>query len=170
MLTDQIQLGKRIRDIRTKAKMTQSDLHEKTGISTTQLSAYENGKKSIGLQTIAKIAKALNVTIDDIYYGSPESRPIYSASNEGELIVNCIYALYILGVVCNNYHEKYNEYVSSGYEGFYKIGFCNHVHILDDLIKRLDDFEVNKNSYPDPSGFKNQLLASAIKRINETKK
>ena len=85
----QIELGKRIKSIREKVKLTQHELYEKTGISTTQLSAYENGKKSIGLQTIAKIAKALGTTIDYIYYGSNEMKPISSSINKGELIVNC---------------------------------------------------------------------------------
>ena len=163
----QKELGQRIRAIREKANLTQHDIYEKTKISTTQISAYENGKKNIGLQTIAKIAKALNVTIDFIYYGSPETRPISSATNKGELIVNCISALFDQCVVRPLVHQKENEYVNMGDETYYKIGFEKYVYILDDLVSKLEDFEMNKKNYPDPDSFRGQLLASAAKQIND---
>jgi transcriptional regulator with XRE-family HTH domain len=38
-------IGERIKEARSKLKMSQHQLSIATGISTTQLSAYENGKK-----------------------------------------------------------------------------------------------------------------------------
>ena len=164
----QIELGKRIRFIREKVKFTQHDLYEKTWISTTQLSAYENGKKSIGLQTIAKIAKGLGTSIDYIYYGSNEMKPISSSINKGELIVNCVSALFDEGVIKALIREEENEYVPMG-AGYYYIGFSEYLDILDDMVRKLDDFEKNKENYPDPAGFKKQILASASKQINDRK-
>ena len=165
----QIELGKRIKSIREKVKLTQHDLYEKTGISTTQLSAYENGKKSIGLQTIAKIAKALGTTIDYIYYGSNEMKPISSSINKGELIVNCVSALFDEGVIKALIREDENKYVPMGAGYYYQIGFSEYLDILDDMVCKLDDFEKNKENYPDPTGFKKQILASASKQINDRK-
>ena len=169
-VVNDLQLGKRIKQLREKEKMSQHDLYEKTGISTTQLSAYENGKRSIGLHTIIKIASALGVSIDELYYGSPSLRPINVSNNKGELIVNCIAALFDEGVVAALVKEEENEYVAMGAGYYYQIGFNEYVDILDDMVKKLDDFEKNKLNYPDPEGFKKQILASAIKQINDRSK
>ena len=164
---NEIELGKRIRSAREKLNMSQFQLYQKTGISTTQISAYENGKKNIGLHSLAKIALALNLSLDELYYGQPSLKPINTASNEGELIVNCIYALYEKDVIKALPHQENNEFVFSGAEYIYRIGFSEYVTILDDLVLKLDDFESNRNNYPDPDGFKKQLLASAANQINE---
>ena len=162
----QVELGKRIRSAREKLNMSQYRLHEKTKISTTQISAYENGKKNIGLHSLAKIAAALNITMDELYYGQPSLKPINTASNDGELIVNCIHALYEKEVVRALPHEKQNDFVFEQVSLTYRIGFRMFVPILDDLVLKLEDFEKEKGSYPDPEGFKNQLLASAANQIN----
>ena len=49
---------------RSEKGMTQHDVYETTGISTSQLSSYENDKQMIGLVTLAKIAVALDTSID----------------------------------------------------------------------------------------------------------
>lgn len=164
--TNQKELGKRIKSARERLNMSQFSLYEKTGISTTQISAYENGKKTLGLQTLVKIASALGLTLDELYYGSSSTKPISSSFDKGELIVNCIYALYEQGVVCALIRQKANEYVGLGAEFYYRIGFMNYVDILDDLVQKLNDFQKNKDNYPDPDSFKKQLLAAAAKQIN----
>ena len=164
------EIGKRIRDIRVEENVTQHDLYKKTGISTTQISAYENGKKSIGLQTLAKIASALGTSIDYIYFGPSEMKPISTAANKGELIVNCISSLFDEGVIASLYREDINDFVPMGIGHYYRIGFNEYLDILDDMVLKLDDFEKNKNNYPDPDGFKKQILASAVKQINDRNK
>ncbi len=163
----QLELGKRIKSAREKLNMSQFSLYEKTGISTTQISAYENGKKCLGLQTLAKIASALGLSLDELYYGSASSKPISASANKGELIVNCIYALYEEGVIRPLIRQKANEYVGMGAEYYYRIGFSKFVDVLDDLVQKLKDFQDNKDNYPDPDSFKNQLLAAAAKQINK---
>lgn len=163
----QLELGKRIKSAREKLNMSQFSLYEKTGISTTQISAYENGKKSLGLQTLAKIASALGLSLDELYYGSASSKPISASANKGELIVNCIYALYEEGVIRPLILQEANEYVGMGAEYYYRIGFSEFVDVLDDLVRKLKDFQDNKDNYPDPDSFKNQLLAAAAKQINK---
>lgn len=164
------EIGKRIRNAREKLNLSQYQLYEKTGISTTQISAYENGKKCIGLQSLAKIASALNLSLDDLYYGTASHKPISSSVNNGELIVNCVHALYEQGVICALIRHVPDEYVGQGAEWYYRIGFGNYVGILDDLVKKLNSFDVDKKNYPDPDGFKKQLLAAAINQINAMQK
>ena len=57
-------IGKRIREERTGAGLTQLLLSEKIGISDTYLGAVERGEKIPSIETLFKIANALNITID----------------------------------------------------------------------------------------------------------
>ena len=160
-------IGQRIKKARLSAGLTQYQLYEITGIATSQISAYENGSRNIGLDTLYKIAKAANKTIDEIYVGSKANAPINKAESKGELIVNCVYALYKNKVIQRLVHEK-NDYVYDGYEIYYKIGFADYVHILDDMIDKLDDLEENKSNYPNPSEVEKQILSMIAKRINDS--
>ena len=164
---NQKEMGERIKDAREKVNMTQHELYEKTGISTTQISAYENGKKSIGLQTLANIANALNVSIDELYSGSATKKPINKACNKGELITNCIVALYEAKVITALPRGRENKHVEMGMKYYYSIAFYDFVDILNDLVLKLKDFEGNINNYPNPESFKKQLIASAAKQIND---
>ena len=164
---DLIELGKRIKFARNKVKMSQSKLSEKTGISTTAISGYENGTKSIGLRSLAKIASVTGTTMDEIFCGENSLRPITLARNKGELIVNCVAALFEEGVICLLSRQKENKFMPCGYEWAHQMGFARFIDVLDDLVNKLDDFAKNEKSYPDPQAFKEQLLASAIKKIND---
>lgn len=165
-----VEIGKRIQTIRKKTKMTQQELSKRTDISTTVISSYENGKRNIGLQSLAKIAIALKCTMDELFFGSKESRPINSSCNIGELIVNCLYALYenrVVGIITKEYEggfvPGFSQYIDT-------IGFVEHQDILKDMIDKLEDFESNKEDYPDPESFKKQILAYSSSRINKNLK
>ena len=162
-----VNLGKRLRKAREEANLTQFQLYEKTGISTTQISAYENGNKSIGLSSLYRIAVATNKTMDELYCGPESARPISSSRNDGELIVNCVAALYDAEVIQANPKERENEFMPMGMEYYFRIGFSKFINILNDMVLKLNDFERNKENYPDPQAFREQILASAIKQIND---
>lgn len=163
-----VKLGKRLRNAREEANLTQFQLYEKTGISTTQISAYENGSKSIGLSSLYRIAIATNKTMDELYCGSASLKPIISSKNEGELIVNCIVALYDAEVVQANPKQRENEFAPMGMEYYFRIGFSKYITILDDMVMKLNDFDRNKETYPNPRAFRDQILASAAKQINDS--
>ena len=57
------EIGKRIKSLRLKAKLTLQELSERTGLSTSYLSKMEKSKKAPPVSTLITIAKALNVTI-----------------------------------------------------------------------------------------------------------
>lgn len=53
-----------IRDLRIKAKLSQEELAEKSGLSRTTISNIESGKtESMSTKTIAAIAEALDVPV-----------------------------------------------------------------------------------------------------------
>lgn len=162
-------LGLRIKSAREEAHLTQCQLHDITGISITQISGYENGTRSIGLVSLQKIAEATNKTMDEIYNGKVEQKPIKKSFNKGELIVNCVSALVEQNVITSLPKQKENEFVPSGSEFYYRIAFQKYVYILDDLVSKLIDFENNITNYPDPQSFKKQLLAAASNQINAVK-
>ncbi|MCQ2087032.1 MAG: helix-turn-helix domain-containing protein [Bacilli bacterium] len=166
--TDNILIGKRIKEAREKAGLTQSRLHEITDISITQISAYENGNRNIGLLSLKKIADATGTTMDELYSGKGEEKPIISTNNEGKLIINCITALFENGVISLLPKQNENDFVPMGLEYYYQIGFCNYVDILDDYVRKLADFERNKENYPNPKDFKLQLSEASAKKINNS--
>lgn len=54
--------GNRLRETRLAAGLSQSELEELSGIPKARLSRYENGHVEPSIQTLARLAKALNVS------------------------------------------------------------------------------------------------------------
>ncbi|MBC2723331.1 helix-turn-helix transcriptional regulator [Desulfosporosinus sp.] len=57
----------RIKEIRKKQKVTQKELSKMTGISQSELSLIENGKKTCIVETAKKIAKALGFSVEHVW-------------------------------------------------------------------------------------------------------
>ncbi len=66
---DAVEVGKRIRTIRKKNKVTQEQLAEKLFLTAESVSNFENGKTMCMPENIAKICELFGVTSDYIYYG-----------------------------------------------------------------------------------------------------
>lgn len=67
MTSDKNTIGDNIKKLRAKLNLTQDDLARKSGVKYTTLSKVESGfvtKPTV--QTVAKIAKALNVSIEEL--------------------------------------------------------------------------------------------------------
>ncbi len=56
------EFGRRLREARLRAGMSQSDLEEVSGIPKARLSRYENGHVSPSIHTLARLAAALQVS------------------------------------------------------------------------------------------------------------
>lgn len=62
-------MGYKIREIREAKNMTQEELAEKSGISRGTISALENGsERNTTSKTLLKIARALETTVDNIFF------------------------------------------------------------------------------------------------------
>lgn len=57
-------IGKRIAELRKERKLSQVDLALKTGLDKGHIARIELGRYSVGLDTLQKIADALNVKIE----------------------------------------------------------------------------------------------------------
>ena len=61
-MTDERTFGQRLRATRIKAGYSQSDLEEISGIPKARLSRYENGHVAPSIQTLERLARALEVS------------------------------------------------------------------------------------------------------------
>lgn len=63
-------MGIKIKDYRKKQSMTQEELSQKSGVSRSTIIALENGsKKNVNTATLLKIARALDTTVENIFFG-----------------------------------------------------------------------------------------------------
>jgi transcriptional regulator with XRE-family HTH domain len=61
-MSDERTFGKRLRETRVRAGLSQSDLEEISGIPKARLSRYENGHVAPSIQTLERLARALRVS------------------------------------------------------------------------------------------------------------
>ena len=66
MKSESAKLGKNLKRIRTEKGITQGDIVRKLGVSRSFISNIENGKTNPTLATIAKLAKAVGVSADEL--------------------------------------------------------------------------------------------------------
>lgn len=62
-------MGYKIKELREAMKMTQEELAKKSGVSRGTISALENGiDRTTTSKTLVKLAKALDTTVDRIFF------------------------------------------------------------------------------------------------------
>lgn len=61
-----ISVGQRLRKLRKAAKMTQAQLGAALGVKPQQISKYESGIDSLGLENLGKAARLFKVTTDEL--------------------------------------------------------------------------------------------------------
>lgn len=61
-----IKFGKKVREERTKLKLSQETLAHRAGVHRTYIGMIERGEKNITLENIEKIANALKLPIKDL--------------------------------------------------------------------------------------------------------
>lgn len=94
-------LGKKIRELRKARKYTQEQLAEKIDIGTPNISYFETGKYSPSIETLEKIAKALNVEICELYMFQPQKsseeikKELVQSMDSDEEILRMLYKFYL---------------------------------------------------------------------------
>lgn len=61
-----VKFGKKVREERTKLKLSQETLAHQAGVHRTYIGMIERGEKNITLENIEKIANALKLSIRDL--------------------------------------------------------------------------------------------------------
>lgn len=62
-----VEVGKRIRDLRTKMGLSQEKLALKAGIDRTYLAGIESGKRNATITSLEKIVIALEISMKDFF-------------------------------------------------------------------------------------------------------
>lgn len=88
---DYYAIGQRIRKIRKTHGLSQEELAEKIGISTTHMSHIETGNTKLSLPVFVDLANALEVRTDELLYGSIVSERNISVETifESEVLGSC---------------------------------------------------------------------------------
>jgi transcriptional regulator with XRE-family HTH domain len=63
------QFGKRIRQYRLARGLSQEELAEKANLHRTYIGAVERGERNASLKSILRIAKALEVSLEEVFKG-----------------------------------------------------------------------------------------------------
>lgn len=66
--------GQRVKELRKKCGLTQEELAEKTELSVTFIGLVERGVNIPSVKTCDKIAKALGVSLDELFYFQREDK------------------------------------------------------------------------------------------------
>ena len=82
-------IGKRVKEARMKANMTQQTLGEMIDASTVYLSRIERGQTHVNLKRLMQISIALKVPIQYIIAGATEESEIYLNREFQELLSEC---------------------------------------------------------------------------------
>lgn len=62
-------IGNRIKEIRQEIKMSQKDLSYAADLDRSYIASVESGKRNISIVNLEKIAKALDVTLSELFKG-----------------------------------------------------------------------------------------------------
>ena len=151
-------IGPNIIKARRAKGWTQKRLADETKISPASLSSYEHNHQMPSLITLAKIAKALNVTIDCLYYGPMCESMVTEASSQGEAIVNCLSYLWNHNIIATPDKETRQElHVIPGWM----------MSSFNRLLNTLDDYAKNKETFSDPKAFVRQLQESVARELDK---
>lgn len=78
-------IGERIRDYRKKIGLSQKELGKILEVSQQHIAQYESGKRTPKLDTIQKIAIALNVNINDLLESPLDDSPLYQTFKDASI-------------------------------------------------------------------------------------
>jgi len=79
-------IGSKVKELRTNAKLTLRELSDKTGLSTGFLSQLERGLTSIATDSLASVAKALNVDTSYFFIRTTNRNSVVIRSYEKEIL------------------------------------------------------------------------------------
>lgn len=83
------QLGKRIKQHRMKAKITQEALADQIDVATSTIAHAEAGTSKPSLPLLIKIANALNVTLEQLLCDNLTAAEVYIEKDIAELLEDC---------------------------------------------------------------------------------
>ena len=86
---DYYKIGQRIRALRKSHHLSQDQLAELAGISTTHMSHIETGNTKLSLSVLVKLATVLSVQTDELLFDIPQVNTTASKQQINELLDTC---------------------------------------------------------------------------------
>ena len=83
------EIGQRIRKIRKARGLSQEQLAEKVGISTTHMSHIETANTKLSLSVFIGISEALEVQADSLLYDAPRETTTRARNEVAAILENC---------------------------------------------------------------------------------
>lgn len=101
-------LGKKIKELRTKYRLTQTELATQIGVTKSTVAAYENDSRTPSYEVLIKMANVFNISIDSLL--SNRSEIILDANGLNSEQVEIIENLIVHFRKSNTMEEKLKEY------------------------------------------------------------
>lgn len=90
-----MEIGEKIKAYRKKSGLSQKELGQKLNVSQQHIAQYENGKRAPKLDTIQKIATALNIGTNDLLESPLDDSPLYRAFKNNDISDNPLEKHYV---------------------------------------------------------------------------
>ncbi len=140
---EDLQIAKKIRQIRLQNKLTLEQVAKLTGFTKSYLSMVESGKKSPPIATLSKIASALNVDIAAFFeHKKPEDQIILVRKGEGKKVVRDgnVFGYRYESIAPTKRHKKMEPFIVTHIYQTKKLGRFDHegeelFYVLEGSIK-----------------------------------
>lgn len=165
-MLEQNSIGKNIKAFREAAGKTQREVANAANIPSSQISAYETGARTPNIDTLASIAKALNKSIDELYYGKSTKTATLPDGSTGRLVVDCILNLFqndIIGSVIEGAQtsDQYGRVIKLDC-----LELRQHLKQIKRFITFLYDFEQSRDTFSNPENHLNEMCESVANEID----
>ena len=82
-------VGKRVKEVRKRKRLSQAQLAEMSNISTQYLSQIETAKKQASLQSLVSISNALEISVDELLTGNRLNGPTEYIQEVSDMFTDC---------------------------------------------------------------------------------
>lgn len=150
-------VGKHIRRIRTEQHMTQEQLAEKLFVTRQAVSSWETGKSQPDVETLERIAAALDVDVTEVIYGVSQSPNLRQLKRRWALIGGVFSIIIFFSIIIMSEYGVFGTYQKGlqyqFWEQNYSVDFrrVTAVHQLQLDLKDLDS-NIGKVLYEDDTG------------------
>lgn len=130
-----IEIGKRIKNIRTSLELDQKQFAKKINATVSALSNWENGRNKPNMEKLSNIAKLGNITVNELLYGSFRLN-VAVLLTAFEVILTTVYS----------FPDEVNDSIIKNVEKRY---FDSEGNLIEDWINynSMDDLNKSFNSY-----------------------
>ena len=104
-------VGKHIRRIRTEQHLTQEELAEKLFVTRQAVSAWETGKALPDVETLERIAAALEVDMTEVIYGVHQSQNLRKVKRRWALIGGTIAIALAVSIFMLSYFDFFGTWI-----------------------------------------------------------